>query len=150
MNIDSNINKLVNKWMKRRDELIPGLRLATRRSVAIVLAETKKHINKDIYSKPVPSRVKSGKPAWRRTGNLRRNERGKVLSDFLGLIENPASSKSGGYALARHEMGKPGRPKTRYPAHWRDKSIPVVRPKVAKEFRDAILKAYGGKSAMEE
>jgi hypothetical protein len=82
---------------------------------------------------------KSGKKkAWKRTGNLQREEKMNVVSTYLGLIENRASSKtkkgkSSPYAAARHNKKN-----TRYPAPWRQRAIDITRPKIRKIYQDAL------------
>jgi hypothetical protein len=85
--------------------------------------------------------AKGDKPAWRRTGNLRRNERMRIVSDFEGMIENRAASSSkkgkvSPYALARHNKKR-----TRFPAPWRARAIAIALPKCRRVYRGAIIKA---------
>ncbi len=70
------------------------------------------------------------KPAWKRTGNLRRSERMKMASPFLGIIYNDA-----GYAEARHNK------KSRFPAPWRTRAIEAKRASVMRRYRAAIMRA---------
>ncbi len=81
------------------------------------------------------------KPAWKRTGNLRRSEKMKVVSPYEGIIFNEATSKSrkgktSPYAHARHEMKN-----TRYPAPWRANAIRIARPKVRGIYQLAFVDA---------
>jgi hypothetical protein len=87
------------------------------------------------------------KPAWKRTRNLSRKERGIVKTAYLGLIVNDASrkSKSGtshGYSKARHYM------KCRYPAPWRSnavhKTAPIVFENYKAAMRSALMRGIGG------
>lgn len=71
------------------------------------------------------------KPAWPRTGNLRRSERMKILSPYVGVIYNDA-----GYAEARHDKKK-----TRFPAPWRRRAIETSRARVMKTYRAAVIRA---------
>ena len=76
--------------------------------------------------------AKSGnKPAWRRTGNLRRSERFRVERATLGLVVNDAK-----YARYRHDKKK-----TRFPAPWRKRAIELTRNRVFNIYRSAMRKA---------
>lgn len=84
------------------------------------------------------------KKAWTRTGNLRREERMKIASAYIGIISNNATSKSKsgkrtGYARARHEMRN-----TRYPAPWRANAIDNQREAVKLIYREAFRRAIRG------
>jgi len=85
---------------------------------------------------PMPEELKD-KPAWRRTGKLRRSERRYQQTAYLGIIENAAE-----YAKARHEMGKPtAKLKTERRAHWRDTAVRRTRGKVKEIYRAAMRNA---------
>jgi hypothetical protein len=86
--------------------------------------------------------VEGRKPAWRRTGNLRRSEKYRVASAYLGLVINDASAKGKGYAKPRHEMGKPGHRGTRFPAHWRDDAARITRRARLLIYRKALRQAW--------
>jgi hypothetical protein len=79
------------------------------------------------------------KKAWRRTGNLRRSEKMQIVSPAEGIISNDA-----GYAKHRHDMGKPGKRKTRYPAPWRANAVRTCRAKVRLIYRKHVLNALTG------
>lgn len=70
------------------------------------------------------------KKAWKRTGNLRRSERMRIVSPYLGLITNDA-----GYAEARHYK------RSRFPAPWRTQAIVTKRALVMRTYRAAIIRA---------
>ena len=93
-------------------------------------------------------KAESKQGAWRRTGNLRRSEKMKIVSAYEGQITNAASTKGKagvrGYARIRHEMGKPGRRRTRYPAPWRDKAMEAKRARVREIYREAMVSAIRG------
>lgn len=81
------------------------------------------------------------KKAWRRTGNLRRQEKMRVASAYVGLLINDASTKgkggrSRGYAAARHNTKR-----TRRPAPWRDKALASIRGRVRIIYREAMIRA---------
>lgn len=109
---------------------------ATKAATNVVYEESRKALKELIYDKPVPKGPRSKKPLWKRTGNLRRSEHKRVATAYLGIIYNDA-----GYAEPRHEAGKPGRRKTRYPAHWQDVAAVKARPQVRKIYRDALRRA---------
>jgi len=76
------------------------------------------------------------KPAWTRTGNLKRSEKMRLINAYVGAVENPARSKSGPYARIRHD-----RKKTRYPAPWRANALRVKHAAIRDIYRQAIHKA---------
>lgn len=94
----------------------------------------------------VTSKKYATKPAWKRTGNLRRSERMEIKSSYVGLVVNDAKStgrgKSSGYAAARHDMD------CRYPAPWRANAINRVRGKIRALYRAAVRRVLtsGGPS----
>jgi hypothetical protein len=82
------------------------------------------------------------RPAWKRTGNLRRCERMVMASAYVGLVVNDAASKSKkkgrrGYSRARHYM------KCRYPAPWRDVAISLTAPRRREIYHKAMREANG-------
>ena len=134
--ISSNVDRLVSQWERRARLLEPTMAKATTQATAVVYAEARKQMRELIYDKPIPKRPISKKPMWKRTGYLRRSEKKRIASAYLGIVYNDAR-----YAEPRHEAGKPGRRKTRYVAHWRDDAAKVARPKVRKIYRDALKRA---------
>ena len=99
-----------------------------------VLRTAREELSAQVYNKPIPKRKKSGKPAWKRSGNLIRQERMHFPRRFEGVVDNRAP-----YAHRRHELNKPSpvdgvvrRAPWRKTA--RDKSAPVVQ----KIFDNAI------------
>lgn len=152
MKVRSNADALAADWTRRAEAAGPELRRATRAATFALLAEAKKNMREMIYDKPVPSvndiraergqppAEKGNKPAWRRTGNLRRSEKA-ALHGALGVVYNDARSdqgKRGRYAHKRHYMS------CRFPAPWRDTAIKTVAPKIRKLYRAAILDAIRG------
>lgn len=86
---------------------------------------------KNFLNMKTMSETREGKkPAWRRTGNLRRSERMRIASTYLGVIYNDAS-----YAAARHQM------RCRYPAPWRARAVQQTRPRVVACYREGIMRA---------
>lgn len=89
--------------------------------------------------------AKGRRIAWKRTGNLRKSERYKIISPYEGQIINDASRKSKGgirgYARARHNMGYPGHRTTRFPAHWRDEAVESTRDRVREIYRRGLRRA---------
>ena len=134
--IKSNASRLAEPWERRAQQLEPVMQKATTDATAVMYAESRKQLKELIYDKPVPKCPKSKKPEWKRTGNLRRSERKRVASPFLGIVYNDAS-----YAAERHEAGKPGHRRVRYVAHWRDDAAKIARPKIRKIYRDALRRA---------
>jgi hypothetical protein len=85
----------------------------------------------------VPLGKQASKKAWKRTGNLRRSEKMKVLSPYIGIVENTAK-----YARARHDMGMPGaKLKTKRVAPWRTNAIRRTRLKIRDIYRLALRRA---------
>jgi len=81
------------------------------------------------------------KKAWTRTGNLRREEKMRVVSAYLGIISNNATSKSKSgkrspYARARHDMKN-----TRFPAPWRENAVTGKQEAVKLIYREAFRRA---------
>jgi hypothetical protein len=154
--ITSNAIGLAEKWQKRASVLAPMMRKATADATKVLYAESKRQMESLIYSKPEDTKeevaIRRGtidklpkseykKKAWRRTGNLKRSERFKTISAFVGIVENNASQqlKSGKhkrYARARHDMPSPRRR-----APWRTKAINKTRLKIRDLYRTAMKKA---------
>ena len=82
------------------------------------------------------SKKYGSKKAWHRTNNLKDLERFKLLSTYVGVLENTASKKTKKgdvpYARYRHKM------KCRYPAPWRDNAIKKTRAKIHDIYVKAI------------
>jgi len=78
-----------------------------------------------IYAHPIPT-TRQGKPRWKRTRNLIMRERVvfRTTPPTATLINKVR------YAEIRHEMGKPERKGTHWPAHWRD----IVRGEIRQRF----------------
>jgi hypothetical protein len=168
LSFKTNADMLSRAWIKRAEALKPTMAVATKNATLTLYAKAKELMNELIYDKPVPTRAETqsgrsaraeaggrvfkprknfttkkgtanregAKPAWKRTGNLKRSERWKVVSAYLGIVYNDAE-----YARARHDMGKPGRRKTRYPAPWRDAAIDACRAIVREIYRKAMRAA---------
>lgn len=133
--------QLAAKMARRAAAVEPEFRKTTHGIAVSALKFCREKITDEIYSLPIPKRPSSGKPMWRRTGNLRRSERVEERSAYEAAVVNDAS-----YALFRHEAGKPGRRPTRYPAHWRDELVATFRPILRDAYRltvEAILKRGG-------
>lgn len=163
MDAKSNADKLARSWQRRADVLEDRMRKATTEATKVLFAEAQKQIREKIYDKRIPTKAEvqaeraaraaaqgrefrprknfsskreGSKPAWRRTGNLRRSERWKVASAYVGIVYNDAE-----YAKERHERGKRGHKPTRFPAHWRDIAISKTRPLRIEIYRDALRSA---------
>lgn len=151
---------------RRAARLPAAFREGTKNATHILVAESKELLNELVYSKPEDvgsfsykgnaekgfevttsgrRRVSSkGKKKWRRTGNLRRSEQWRVLSDTEGLVYNDA-----GYALPRHDLGLPaGHPeayhgskrKSDRQAPFRLRAIANTAQKRLAAYRDALWK----------
>lgn len=88
----------------------------------------------------------SGQKKWRRTGNLRRSERKKQVSDFQGLVHNDAN-----YAVFRHDLGYPeGHPLaivgskrlTKREAPFRKRAIEQTQDKRLEVYRKELVAVY--------
>ena len=112
MGVETNAKQLADSWLKMAKSVEPEMRSATLEATRALWAVAKLEMRRGIYDKPVPTR-KSGKPQWRRTGNLRRSERYRMLSPYVGIVSNDAA-----YSKARHDMQN-----TRFPAQWRTDAI---------------------------
>ncbi|MEN6358339.1 MAG: hypothetical protein ABFD83_14800 [Armatimonadota bacterium] len=86
---------------------------------------------KNFLNSRTMSETREGKkPAWHRSGNLRRSERMRIASAYLGVIFNDS-----GYAAARHDM------KCRYPAPWRTRAIQTMGSQARQFYREGIVRA---------
>lgn len=133
--------QLAAKMRSRAAAIEPEFRKTTNGLAIVALRFCRMKLTELIYSNDIPRRPRSGKPMWRRTGNLRRSERAEVRDAYTAAIINDAI-----YALPRHEMGKPGHRKTQFPAHWRDDLRETFRPILLDAYRltvQAILKRGG-------
>lgn len=113
----------------------PEFRQTTRGLARDALRFCRLKLTELIYSQPIPTRPKSGKPMWKRAGNLRRSERTEIRDAYTAAVVNDAI-----YALPRHEAGKPGRRKTRFPAHWRDELRKAFQPQLLPAYRETVLR----------
>lgn len=133
---------IANKWARRSGGATAEMRRAVQQLGRRALAISLKHMNADIYAKPVDATA-SGKPKWRRTGQLKGHERVVPSVDGLGF----ALVNDMEYAEARHEMGKAGsKRKTTRPAHWRDEMREELRqeiPAVFHAMNQRILRGGG-------
>lgn len=163
---------------RRADRMRPAFREATRQATAMLHAESKRQMNVEIYGKAEDTggfsyrrtkgymkdkptmrgfvmkkgggraRSKTGKKKWTRTGNLRRSERARVVSDFEGVVENDAN-----YALPRHDLGLPaGSPeairgskrKSGRVAPWRRQAIAKTKDQRRQAYRNILGQALQG------
>jgi len=96
---------------------------------------------KQMHTKSDKPNSTGSKPAWKRTGNLRRSEKMRIVTAYVGIVENAAQSqtkngKRSYYARYRHDKKN-----TRYPAPWRKNAINRMQGKVRLIYRKAIRKA---------
>lgn len=125
--------QLAAKMKARARAVEPEFRRTTQGLAREALRFCRLRISALIYDQSIPTRPVSGKPMWRRTGNLRRSERVEVRSAYEAAVINDAE-----YAIYRHEAGKPDRRPTRFPAHWRDELVKAFRPKITAAYRDTV------------
>ena len=165
----SDWSKFADQFGKRLDRLPAAFRQGTTGATHILVAQSKELLNELVYAKPEDvgsfSYRKSGdefkvnadgkravsskgKKKWRRTGNLRRSEQWKLLSNTEGLVYNDA-----GYALPRHDLGlSQGDPeayhgssrKSDRKAPFRLRAIAQTAAKRLQAYRDALWKALNG------
>jgi hypothetical protein len=116
-----------------------GLVGTTRLVAEQALRISKARMKAGVYDHPIPT-TKSGKPKWIRTGLLYALERVEYAADGKSAkITNTVR-----YAEIRHEMGKPGRKRTQFPAHWRDEMREQMRDIVGRTHHDMIQKVFAG------
>jgi hypothetical protein len=125
--------ELANRMKARAESVEPEFRKTTKGLATEALAFCRKRMTDLIYANAIPTRPRSGKPMWRRTGNLRRSERVELRDSYTAVVVNDAN-----YALPRHEMGKDGHRQTRFPAHWRDELREVFAPKCIYAYRKTV------------
>ena len=108
---------------------------------ALAAQEAKAALERGVYDHP-PIRDKKGRVRYRRTGRLRRGEQGPTYGrrgDVLWTkIQNNVR-----YAVPRHEMGKPGKKRTQYPAHWHDEAAAKVRKQAVALGQRVIVRTFG-------
>jgi len=114
--VTSNASKLAAVMGARADAIMREMRAATTEAKNAFVRESKLIINRGITSKPVPTErektatggrktARTAKPLWIRTGLLARSEKGRVVSDTEGRVENAAVNKKGvHYPRIREEM----------------------------------------------
>ena len=115
---------VAKQWERRYRRSGPALRNELRRMGQRLLQLSLITLRDEVYSKPEDVAA-SGKPKWRRTGNLLLSEGLKEDSfDSITLVNTAV------YAHRRHEANKPGFPYKVNPArtaHWRDDAIAKLR-----------------------
>jgi hypothetical protein len=126
----ASLDKSLNDIQKKTDR---GIRKAVTDVTAATLKESRKQLSELVYNKPIPSR-KNGKPAWKRTSNLIRQERMYMNNPLEGVIDNHAP-----YAEARHELDRPSPVDgvTRR-APWREKAVEAIEHKVKRIAEKAL------------
>lgn len=120
---------------RRRAAAVPREFRQTANGLKIACVKfTRELMTKEIYGIPV-DKTKAGKPKWRRTGNLRRSERAEVSDPYTVRVVNDA-----GYALFRHEAGRPGGRKINplRISHWRDELLKTFQPLIADLYKDTV------------
>lgn len=100
----------------------------------------KQRTKKSIYNPHTGKKdeERSGRKKWTRTGNLRRSEVQRVLSDTEGLVHNDAA-----YALPRHDLGiHPGDPRAIKGSKRESARVAPFRKKAIADTADKRLQAY--------
>ena len=119
----------INKQVSR------GMRKAVADVTAATLKESRAQMSEMIYNKPIPT-TKSGKPAWKRTSNLLRQERSYMKKPLEGVIDNKAP-----YANFRHDLDTPSPiDGVTRSAPWREKTVEVMESK-AQRIADKAMKS---------
>ena len=124
--------QLARKYERRATALPRELRAAQDRIGIEAVRLLREAMDRLIYATPIPTN-KSGRPKWRRTGNLRRNEKWQRVDNETVQVTNTMP-----YAEPRHEAGKPGRRATTRPAHWRDEVFGRFRGLTLNLYRDTV------------
>jgi hypothetical protein len=132
-----NADQYARLMQLRARRIEPEFRHTTRGIANSVLEFSRQRMHALIYAFPVPRR-KSGKPAYKRTGDLLAGERQVPAGPYSFRIVNDVP-----YAEPRHEAGKPGRRKVRHPAHWRDELIARSHSILVDNHRKTARKILG-------
>jgi hypothetical protein len=128
-------------WTTRAQETGRGVRKAIQSVGQMALRRSNALITKEIYSKP-EDQTASGKPKWRRTGQLAHRETLAFEDDGLtAVIVNETA-----YAEPRHEAGKPGRRKINpnRVAHWRDDMVAELRQVFPELIHQTLVSSLRG------
>lgn len=114
-----------------------GLKKTTRLVAEEALKRSKAAMQRGVYDHPIPLN-RRGQPQWARTGLLYQSEKLEYSNDgtTVKLINTVR------YAEVRHEMGKAGRRRTNYPAHWRDEMREAMRDIVGRTHHRVIQNAF--------
>jgi len=98
---------------------------------------SKETMERLIYQHPIPV-TKKGKPRWVRTRNLITNERLEVRRATLtATLVNKTR-----YARSRHDLGKPGKWRTPWPAPWRDITLAEIRKRFGPKIQSALHSVF--------
>lgn len=135
MNIDitSNIDEIAKLLKDKADKVPDALHKAVVRTTAAALHESRNQLSEQVYNQPIPTR-KNGKPAWKRTSNLIRQERAYYDGPLEGVIDNAAP-----YAQPRHDLNRPSPVDGKVrKAEWRKTARENIEPKVQQIVEDAL------------
>jgi hypothetical protein len=134
----SNVEGVLRRMNSRRRAVEQRLGEAAREIAVEVGAESKRVMQTEVYNVPVPKR-KSGKPAWTRTGNLKRRESSRADGAAV-ILENRAA-----YAVPRYTLGTPESERVNRPpvrsVQWQAEAIAKLRPRILERRRVAVLRA---------
>lgn len=135
--LDSNIEDVRRLIAKKGAQAPRIIERGVKEATAELLKECRNELADMVYNKPIPT-LPSGRPAWRRTSQLMRQERAYHTRPFEGIIDNRTP-----YALARHNLNRssPVDGQTRR-APWREsamnKSQGRIKTILEKSVRDSI------------
>src|SRR5687767_8461214 len=96
-----NTAQVLRKMLRRGPRTRHELSGAARRIAVVVNRKSKRVLQDRIYSKPIPVGRRSGRPKWRRTGDVKRRETARAEGLDV-VLENRS-----GHAVARHDLGTP-------------------------------------------
>lgn len=143
VSVSHNASRWLSEMRARTGLVQSNLHTAIKRATLYYSGVSRRYMKQLIYDKPIPRRPRSGKPYWRRTGNLRRSERTGMASPLVGYVRNTAV-----YARHRHNLDysrvrrAPGGNRT---AHWRTDAMTEARPHIRSLLRAAVRAALQGR-----
>jgi hypothetical protein len=155
----TNSAALVRKMQARATRIRPAMEAAAREQARVLEAEARRVMQARIYSVPIPLKASSARTLplasrirsqiskgphgkWRRTGNLRRAEKGAVTGTTV-VLKNTMR-----YARARSTLGTPGGRKIVSPGvqsvQWQAEAVKNKRAVIAEIRARRLRRALGG------
>jgi hypothetical protein len=105
LTLRTNAFQLARKYLAHPSRVQRALEQVARAYSRRIQETSRAVLTEKIYSRPIPRRPRSGKPAWRRTGALRRAEVARPRGINIWLTNTAP------HAEARRDLGTPkGRP----------------------------------------